>query len=341
MAAGARPDPRVYQTAILFGLLVYGRLALEFDITAGRTAVLVVSALAAQWVGTRLSRLPRFDPLSALISAFSLTLLLRTSDWWLAAAAAVIAIASKFVVRHQGKHLFNPTNLAIVVLLLLTDRVWVSPGQWGSLAWFAFLMACLGGLVVTRAARADVTLGFLATFVALQIGRAAWLGDPIAIPLHRLENGGLLLFAFFMISDPKTTPDSRTGRLLFAALVAAGAYYVQFRLFRTNGLLWSLALCSFVVPILDWRFPGQRYFWIRSSPMNPWTHGPMDPWTHGPRKGLRQCVASSFSSPSPCVSGHSLSHSARSAASMSPVPTRRSSTRRPRSSSCATAIAPS
>jgi hypothetical protein len=64
-----------------------------------------------------------------------------------------------------------------------------------------------------------------------------------------------------MISDPKTTPDSRVGRLLFAALVAAGAYYVQFRLFRTNGLLWSLALCSLVVPILDWRFPGERYVW--------------------------------------------------------------------------------
>jgi Na+-transporting NADH:ubiquinone oxidoreductase subunit NqrB len=264
MARGARPDPRVYQSAILFGLLLYGGLVLDFDVTAGRTALLVASAIATQWACSRLGR-RRFDSLSPLISAFSLALLLRTSDWRLAAAAAVIAIGSKFAVRHHGKHLFNPTNLALVVLLLLTDRVWVSPGQWGSLAWFAFLMACLGGLVVTRAARADVTLGFLATFVALQIGRAAWLGDPIAIPLHRLENGGLLLFAFFMISDPKTTPDSRTGRLLFAALVAAGAHYVQFRLFRTNGLLWSLALCALVVPILDWRFPGERYAWARPA----------------------------------------------------------------------------
>jgi hypothetical protein len=103
-------------------------------------------------------------------------------------------------------------------------------------------------------------------FAALQIGRAFWLGDPLAIPLHRLENGGLLLFAFFMISDPKTTPDSRIGRLVFAALVASGAYYVQFRLFRTNGLLWSLAICSFVVPLLDWRFPGQRYVWSACAP---------------------------------------------------------------------------
>ena len=276
MARVWRPDPRVYQSAILLGLLLYGSLELDFDVTAGRAVLLVVAALATQWIGTRMSGLPRFDPLSPLISAFSLALLLRTGDEWLAVAGAVLAIASKFVARHRGKHLFNPTNVALVTLMSVTDRAWVSPGQWGSLAWFAFLMACLGTLVVTRAARADVTLGFLATFVALQIGRALWLGDPIAIPLHRLENGGLLLFAFFMISDPKTTPDSRTGRLLFAALVAAGAYYVQFRLFRTNGLLWSLALSSFVVPLLDWRFPGERYSWTRSSPMDPWTHGPVD-----------------------------------------------------------------
>ena len=306
MAKGPRPDPRVYQSAILLGLLVYGGWVLDFDVSAGRTALLVASALVTQWVCTRLSRLSRFDPLSPVISAFSLALLLRTSDWRLAAAAAVTAIASKFVVRRHGKHLFNPTNLALVVLLLLTDGVWISPGQWGSLAWFAFLMACLGGLVVTRAARADVTLGFLATFVALQIGRAVWLGDPIAIPLHRLENGGLLLFAFFMISDPKTTPDSRIGRLLFAALVAAGAYYVQFRLFRTNGLLWSLALCSFVVPLLDWRFPGERYTWTHSSP---------------PPSRLRRFGETGFAGPRPATdnpqpvevsnASHPVSHPAR------------------------------
>jgi Na+-transporting NADH:ubiquinone oxidoreductase subunit NqrB len=276
MARRTRPDPRLYQSAILFGLLLYGGLALDFDVTAERTALLVATALAAQWIFSRLSRLPRFDPLSPLISAFSLALLLRTDDEWLAVAAAVIAIGSKFLVRVHGKHLFNPTNVALVALLFVTDHAWVSPGQWGSLAWFSFVMACLGGLVVTRAARADLTIGFLAAFVGLQIGRALWLGDPVAIPLHRLENGGLLLFAFFMISDPKTTPDSRTGRLLFAALVAAGAYYVQFRLFRTSGLLWSLALCSFVVPILDWRFPGERYSWFRTSPMDSCAHAPMD-----------------------------------------------------------------
>jgi Na+-translocating ferredoxin:NAD+ oxidoreductase RnfD subunit len=67
--------------------------------------------------------------------------------------------------------------------------------------------------------------------------RAIWLGDPLAIPLHQLQNGAFLIFSFYMISDPKTTPNSRAGRVLFALLVAAGAGFVQFELYRTNGLL--------------------------------------------------------------------------------------------------------
>jgi Na+-translocating ferredoxin:NAD+ oxidoreductase RnfD subunit len=76
-----------------------------------------------------------------------------------------------------------------------------------------------------------------------------------------LQNGALLVFSFFMISDPRTTPDSRTGRILFALLVALGAAFVQFKLFRTNGLLWSLAVWSLLVPFIDRLFPGKRYDW--------------------------------------------------------------------------------
>ena len=115
--------------------------------------------------------------------------------------------------------MFNPTNFAIVVLLLASNRVWVSPGQWGNVVFFAFLIACLGGLVVNRAARSDVTYAFLIAYISLLVIRSLYLGEPLTIPIHRLENGAFLLFAFFMISDPKTTPDSRVGRVLFATLV--------------------------------------------------------------------------------------------------------------------------
>ena len=86
----------------------------------------------------------------------------------------------------------------------------------------------------------------------------------MTIPLHRLESGAFLLFSFFMISDPKTTPDSRIGRIAFAVLVATGAWYVQFRLFRTNGFLWALAAASPLVPVIDWLVPAARYQWPQS-----------------------------------------------------------------------------
>src|SRR5947207_303059 len=104
----------------------------------------------------------------------------------------------------------------------------------------------------------------VAIVVTVLVARSLWLGEPLAMAVHRLENGALVLFAFFMISDPRTTPDSRAGRVLFATLVALGAYAVQFKLFRTNGLLWSLAVCSLLVPLIDRVLPGSRYQWRRS-----------------------------------------------------------------------------
>ena len=255
-----RFDPRLYQIATLSSLLVYGLGWLHFDVRADQAALILLGVLGTQYLGARLTA-QRFDPKSALISGLSLCLLLRTNDTALALLAAVIAVGSKFVIRVRGKHVFNPTNVAIVALMAATGRVWVSPGQWGNAAFFAFLMACLGGLVVNRAARSDVTYAFLFFYLSLVFSRSLYLGEPMAIPVHRLENGALLLFAFFMISDPKTTPDRRPARLAFAALVALGAAYVQFRLFRTNGLLWSLALASPLVPVIDRLWPAPRYEW--------------------------------------------------------------------------------
>ena len=254
-------DPRWLQIAALAGLLSWGTLGLGFDVAPWHVPVLLGTALLTQWVCTRLWNLPHFEPKSALISGLSLCLLLRTNHPQWAAAVAVVTISSKFVLRWHGKHIFNPTNFGIVVALLAGAPVWASPGQWGSGAFFGFLMACAGTLVVTRAARADVTLAFLTAIAAIHFGRAAWLGQPLAAPLHRLENGALLLFAFFMISDPRTTPDSRVGRLLFALLVALGAGFVQFVLYRTNGLLWSLAAWSLAVPLIDRLLPARRYVW--------------------------------------------------------------------------------
>lgn len=262
-------DPRWYQITCLSSLLLWGVLALDFDLSAAQAVTTIGVALATQWVCTHVWKLPSFDPKSALISSLSLCLLLRTNTLWLAAAASALAISSKFLLRvgsgERAKHILNPTNGAIVLLLLSGAPAWVSPGQWGNVALFAFLMSCLGGLVVMRSARADVALAFLAFWCVGLFGRSLWIGEPMSIPLHRLEGGALLLFTFFMISDPKTTPDSRMGRVLFALLVAAVAWWIQFRLFRTNSLLWSLAACSLFVPLIDRVLPAARFQWSAPS----------------------------------------------------------------------------
>ncbi len=260
-ATWARTDPRLFQIASLTGLLAWGMADLGFDVSPGRVILTLGTTLATQLACTRLLGLARFDPKSALISGLSLCLLLRTNEPFWVVFAGVLAIASKFLIRIQDKHLFNPTNLGLVAVLLLTDEAWVSPGQWGSTAIGAFCAVSAGMLVTRRASRDDVTWAFLSFWALLLFSRSWSLGEPWTIPLHRLQSGALLLFAFFMISDPKTTPDSRAGRILYALAVALGAYWVQFRLFHTNGLLWSLAAVSPLVRLVDRFLPGHRYVW--------------------------------------------------------------------------------
>lgn len=257
-------EPRLYQIASLSILLLYGLFWLQFDVSIWQIVATLGTAQLTQYAATRYFNLPFFDPKSALISSLSLCLLLRTNDLLVAAFAALIAISSKFVIRWKDKHVFNPTNLALVVILV-SGLGWISPGQWGQVAWFGFLIACLGSLVVTRAVRADVTLAFLTFYISLLVLRALWLGDPLTIPLHQLESGALLIFAFFMISDPKTTPNSRAGRIMHALLVALTALSIQFGFFKPNGPLWGLIVCSLLVPLLDRLSPGARYDWSKPT----------------------------------------------------------------------------
>jgi len=258
-------DPRYYQIAVLSSLVLYGVIALDFGVRFENAVVIVAMALAVQLAGTRAAGLPRFDPLSPLITSLSLTLLLRTDLVVIAATAAAIAIGSKFLVRVRGKHVFNPANVAIVTLMVFSDHAWISSGQWGSAALGAFALACLGCVVLTRAKRAETTIAFVCAYALLLFGRALWLGDPLTIPLHQLQNGALLLFAFFMISDPKTTPDAPVGRIIYATFVASVAFTIQFVFYQPHGPIIALVLTAPVVPIIDHVFHGKIYRWDRPA----------------------------------------------------------------------------
>jgi len=270
-------DPRYYQIAVLSLLLVVGAGFLHIKLYWLHVLAIAVIAQLTQYLGSRWLAKVAYDPRSAAITTLSLTLLLRTDDLRFAALAAIIAVGSKFVVRIRGKHVFNPANAAIVLLMLASDHVWVSTGQWGSATIAAFGLACLGFLVLTRARRAETTLAFLAAFGALLFGRALWLGDPLSIPLHQLQNGALLIFAFFMISDPKTTPNSSVGRILFGAVIATAAYVIQFHWYQPYGALLALFFGAPLVPLIDMALRGSAYRWQRRT------------LSHTPLRGAIKC----------------------------------------------------
>jgi len=256
-------DPRWAQIAVLTALAGWGSVALDFSLSFERAAAIVATALGVQALGNA-ARGERFEPRSAFISALSLILLLRSAHVEWCVAAAAIAVGSKFIVRVRGRHVFNPTNVAIVALLLATDAVWVSSGQWGS-GPVAVASLAAAALWVLPRVRGDVTIAFAAIWSGLLFGRALWLGDPLAIPLHQLSSGTLFVFAAFMLSDPRTIPNARAGRILFAALVALGGYVGRFELHEPNALLYSLAAGALLVPAIDHWFPGRAYRWPGTS----------------------------------------------------------------------------
>jgi len=259
-------DPRLLQIAFLASFLVLGVACLGLQVALWMPPVLLASTCAVQWACERALRLPSSGLRSPIISALGLSLLLRTDALWVPPLAAAIAIGSKFLIRVRGKHVFNPTMLGLTVCILVSGHAWCSPSQWGEgmalLAWFA----ALGLAVVHRSFRSDVSLAFLGSWVALKLGRVLWLGQRPAVLGHQLLVGSLILFTFFMISDPKTTPDRRSARIAFGIAVAVLAFVLQHQAWVMNAPVWALLVLSPLVPLLDRLLPAPRFAWPSGQP---------------------------------------------------------------------------
>src|SRR3954452_23083782 len=260
-------DARHYQIAVLFALVVYNLGWVDFGAQPFNSACAIAGALTAQVIGSRLSGLPTIDLRSPLITGLSLSLLLRADAAWIHLLAGMVAIGAKFVLRIDGKHIWNPAGFAIVVLLFAASgHVWISPGSWGSAVWFAALLAFFAILVLGAARRSDIAIFFLGSHAALLLARALWLGDPLSIPIHQLQSGSLLIFTFFMISDPRTSPDSSIGRFLFAFAVALLGHYMAFFMQMRPALYFALIILSPATLVIDRLIPAPRFTWADPGP---------------------------------------------------------------------------
>lgn len=255
-------DPRHFQMLTLSTLLSMLLLFSDFAPSLAIIALTVTSTILTQFFFYKALKIKSDDYRSPLITSLSLCLLFKSNIIWLFPLVGIIAMASKFLIRVNGKHLFNPANGAIVAMLLIApDYVWVSPGQWGFEIWVGFALICLASMVLSHANRVDTSLFFLGFWFLLIFGRSLWLGDPIDIPLHTAQSGALLIFAFFMISDPMTTPNNRWGRLCFAVAVALLAYILQYIYQIREAIFYALFFICCFTPVIDMIFQQRLYKW--------------------------------------------------------------------------------
>ncbi|GAA4341361.1 DUF2330 domain-containing protein [Flaviaesturariibacter amylovorans] len=265
-------DPRWFQAGFQLLFLLYGLFWLGWRIPAFHLAISIGGCGLLQWAFESI-RQRRPIPLrgaqgfgswgfSVLISALSLCLLLRCNSPLTSALAAFCTVGSKYVFRVRGRHFFNPSAFGIVAVLLFSGDAWLSPAQWGSNAVLFFFLLTLGTIVVTRVQKLDVSLAFLLAFAGLtawrQLGVLGWPADHFA---HTLATGSLLLFTFFMISDPRSTPAHPLARIAFGIIVGAGAFYLSAYRWWYNTPLLVLVAAAPLVPLFDRLYPAAGFEW--------------------------------------------------------------------------------
>ena len=263
------PDPRYFQLCFQLVFMSYGLLWLGWTAEWEHYFFSMAGALMFNYLaeGLRQKKWPglaawRSWGLSALVSAMSLCLLLKTGHWYTSLLAAGLTVASKYLIRIRGKHIFNPSAFGIVVTLLISKDAWLSPGQWGSDVVLFFFTIVVGTIVVTRVQKLDTSLAFLLTYIYLTWWRQVYvLGWPMDHFLHSITTGSLLIFAFFMISDPRTSPDHPFARILWASFIAVISFYFAAYEWKYNTSIWVMVAAAPLVPVLDRIFKATPFKW--------------------------------------------------------------------------------
>lgn len=260
-------DARDYQILFLFIFLVLGVWTRDFTVHFDAMVTVLIACLLTQAIADRFyAKLHpdvayKYSLRSAWITGISLCLLLRSNSLAVMALAGSVSILSKFLFRFRGKHFFNPSNFGIIAVLALTSDAWVSPGQWGQDIWYAFLFLGAGGMVVRKVGRWDTTGAFLLCYGGLELWRNQWLGWTPDVFLNRMTSGALLLFAFFMITDPRAIPDNRRARIIWAVMVAMLTFVLRNKYFMPTAVFWALFILSPITILFDWIWPSSRFTW--------------------------------------------------------------------------------
>jgi hypothetical protein len=276
-------DPRLHLAAVIVSLQVLGQTAFAFRLSIAQILVaLLTSAVLEFAIAFRRQRVIMW-PASALLTGNGVAFVLRVpgtqhGDWWslrgawIFAATAAVSLLSKHLIRFRGKHLFNPSNFGLVICFLALGSSRADPLDfwWGPMStWMALALAIIvvGGLaILSRLRLLEIAVGFWVAFVA-GIGVLAVAGHAMTARWHLGPIAGayfwrilafspeVLVFLFFMITDPKTIPEGRTARRVYAVgvgLLASVLIAPQRTEFASKvALLGALAIATAARPVLE------------------------------------------------------------------------------------------
>ena len=243
-------DPRLHVAAVLLTLQALGQTVLDFRLSIAQILIcLAVGALIEFGVSFFKDKVILW-PASGLLTGNSTAFILRVpgtfhGQWWsthgiwIFIGVVAVSMASKDLIRWRGRHIFNPSNLGLVLAFVILgptytepqDLWWIPMGPW-MLVTYAILIG--GGLLIARELKlVGLELGYMAAFAlfaALALIPvpdhcmiASWHAAPLCgwqLWQILVTSPEVLIFAFFMVPDPRTVPDGQVGRFVFGVIVA-------------------------------------------------------------------------------------------------------------------------
>lgn len=214
-------DNRYVPPAFITLILLGGQLSFGILESYERTLLAIATSIAVELVLGRIFLGKWLNLASAYITGISVGILVRSPAFWPYAIGAALAITSKYALRFKGRHLFNPSNFGIsVILFLLPTSVAMLSIQWGNNVWSMAVIWLLGSLIIWRLRRFHICATYAISFLVLAVIRAWMIHEPWLSEIAPITGPEYQLFIFFMITDPKTTVRSKKGQCIVAFLIA-------------------------------------------------------------------------------------------------------------------------
>jgi Na+-translocating ferredoxin:NAD+ oxidoreductase RnfD subunit len=214
-------DNRYIAPMFITCILLVGHLSFGILESYKKTLLAIVVAIAAEMLLGQIFFHKWLHPASAYISGISVGILVRSPAYWPYALCSLVSIMSKYVLRVKGRHIWNPSNFGISVLLFLApDTVASLSIQWGNYLWPMLVIWVLGSVIIWRLRRFHITAIYVVSFLAFALLRSWMTGSPWQSEIAPITGPMYQLFIFFMITDPKTTVRSKKGQCLVVFLIA-------------------------------------------------------------------------------------------------------------------------